>query len=707
MADIVVRTDVCTLRLDRVSGDLRGIAWHDPALTVIREPRLGENFRLLLPLPEREGVYFNSRDQAVTRVEPDPSGVTCIYDGLRNESEEVNVRVVYRIECAGDGLEFSVTVDNHTDRPLAEVLFGVLGGVRGVGPRAGTKSVVPGPHVNLAPDIFHTFPEGSYGGGNLGIRHSASAFVYPGDESMSMSWASLYNERTGLGLYYGSHDPEPRLAALYMELRPFSTSAVRGSNWPSRRVLPKGEPVGVTMGWMNFPHTRRSSVELGPVRVQVHRGDWREGSAIYRRWYDAHFPIGEKTSWLRREMAWQSTIMANPEGVTVHRFADLPEMAADAAKYDVTTFEMCGWDVGGIDRGYPEYRPDPALGTREDFRAALQGIRDEGVNPVIFANLQFADTATEHYRDELHRYALRGRWAEDLRLLGWGEGTVSARLGLARSNMAILSLSHPELRKLLVDQMLDLVRDGAAALQLDKAWAIEYLDFNERVPTSPDRSAPEGLLTTLREILAGGREIDPEFTLACETWWDRAFPLVDVLYSRMVDVDMPHPALVFTFPEVVSTIFAENPADYNVMNNGMRYGMVWALAPRHYHDSLDERLTRPLARYVQELIRIRSKHRDILFHGRFRDTLGAVVEPHTDLRHSVFRADDSDEAPRACVLVNYGNRPIETSVEWSPPARGRVEICQPHRPDRTATLPATIDLPPQTCAVVVESRAGA
>ena len=27
------------------------------------------------------------------------------------------------------------------------------------------------------------------------------------------------------------------------------------------------------------------------------------------------------------------------------------------------------------------------------------------------------------------------------------------------------------------------------------------------------------------------------------------------------------------------------------MNNGMRYGMVWALAPRHYNDSLDERLT--------------------------------------------------------------------------------------------------------------------
>ena len=59
------------------------------------------------------------------------------------------------------------------------------------------------------------------------------------------------------------------------------------------------------------------------------------------------------------------------------------------------------------------------------------------------------------------------------------------------------------------------------------------------------------------------------------------------------------------------------------MNNGMRYGLVWAVQPRHYNDSMDEPLTRPLSRYVQELIRIRAKHMDLLFLGRFCDTRGA------------------------------------------------------------------------------------
>lgn len=700
MADLEFSTECCTLSLDGVSGDLRRIAWHDPALEVISEPRLGENFRILLPLPQQESVYFYSRDQEASRIEADATGVTCSYEHLRNHTEQVDVRVMYRIECRDDGLEFSISIENETDRPVAEVMFGILGGVQGVGRRSDTRSVIPGAHVNLAPNLFHTFPAGEYGGGNLGIRYSACGFVYSGYDGMSMSWSSFYNPVTGTGLYYGSHDPETRLTALYLELRPCTSSAVPGSNWPSPADLPDDEPTGMTMGWVNFPFTRQSTVHLGPVRLQVHAGDWHAASALYRSWFDSHFTVSE-ANWLRDEAAWQSTILRNPEDVTVHCFEDLPAMAADARKYDVTTFEICGWDVGGIDRSYPDYRPDPALGSREEFRTALRSVRALGVRPVVFANLQVADTGTEEFQKRLRFYAIRGRWAEDLILLGFGEGTLSARMGLSRSNMAIMSLSHPALRERLVDQMVDLVRDGAAALQLDKTAAVQHLDFNDASPVSPDRSAPEGLLITLREILQRGRQIDPEFALASETWWDRTFQYINVMYSRMVDIDIPDPTLLYTFPEITSTVFAENPTDFNVVNNGMRYGMVWALAPRHYHDSIDERLTQPLARYVRELIRIRSKHQDVLFHGRFQDTMGVQVSEHPDLRYSVFRTIGSEPCRQACVVVNYGDQPVNAIVTWNTSSHN-VEICQPYHDDRVGALPAEICLSPHSCAVVVE-----
>ena len=195
--------------------------------------------------------------------------------------------------------------------------------------------------------------------------------------------------------------------------------------------------------------------------------------------------------------------------------------------------------------------------------------------------------------------------------------------------------------------------------------------------------------------------MNPNFALASETCWDRTFQFVDVSYVRMNDIDMPSPALRYTFPEWVSTICAESPGDFNVMNNGMRYGLVWAMQPRHYNDSMDEPLTRPLSRYVQELIRIRGKHKELLFHGRFRDTVGAEVKAGKDVRYSVFEGMESPG--KGCVVVNYGTEDASAEVTW-PGGEGQpVEILKPFQPDAADKLPVKIQLAPRTCAVIVKA----
>jgi len=136
------------------------------------------------------------------------------------------------------------------------------------------------------------------------------------------------------------------------------------------------------------------------------------------------------------------------------------------------------------------------------------------------------------------------------------------------------------------------------------------------------------------------------------------------------------------------------------MNNGMRYGLVWAMQPRHYNESMDEGLTRPLSRYVQELIRIRGKHRDTLFLGRFLDTIGAEVKAGKDVRYSVF--EGLEKQGKACVVVNYGNEEATAEVSWPGGEDRRVEILQPHQPDQAASLPANLRLRPHTCVVVAE-----
>jgi hypothetical protein len=694
----VVDTGLCTLGLDNRTGDLVGLTWNDPHLHVIQEPRLGENFRLLLPRPGNEANYFSSNEQDVSQIQDMPGGVTCVYERLRNARETLNVKVRYQIRAVGEKLEFALEVDNFTDLPLAEVFFAVIGGQQGLGARQDTESLVPGMNSNLAPSVFTNFRAGGYGGGNLGIRYDAAGFLYP--SPMQMGWMEFYNRNTNLGLYYANHDPESRLTGLYFELRPFTKTVVVGDNWPTPADVPPEEPIGLTMGWLKFPYLKHGTFNSGPVALQVHRGDWHEGSGLYRTWFDQHFKVKRTPNWLRKEMAWQSVILSNQEDVIVWKFKDLPKLAAAAKKYSVTTFEILGWQVGGQDRGYPQYTPDPRLGSREEFRQALAEMKKLGVHPLIFANVQVADTATPQFRQQLQQYAVRGRWADDFNIHGFGEGTISARLGLTRSNMALLSPAHPGLRKLLVDQFAELLQDGAEGLQLDKTNAVGFLDFNPTLSTSPDRSQTEGLLAALKEIGDQMHAVNPDFALASEVFWDRAFPLIDISYLRMNDVDMDSPALRYTFPEWTSTIFAESPGDFNVMNNGMRYGLVWASAPRHYNDSMDEPVTRPLSEYIHELIRIRNRHKDLLFHGRFRDTVGATVEGSKYLRYSVF--EGLNKPGKACVIVNFGNDEGNADVMWPGGDGTSVEVLQPYQPDRSEKLPIRLRIAPRTCAVIVK-----
>src|ERR1700719_4769131 len=72
-----VETPVAVLQLSERTGDLVGLRWKNPEFEVIREQRLGENFRLLVPKPGYEATYFNSRDQNVSRIERLPDGVLC------------------------------------------------------------------------------------------------------------------------------------------------------------------------------------------------------------------------------------------------------------------------------------------------------------------------------------------------------------------------------------------------------------------------------------------------------------------------------------------------------------------------------------------------------------------------------------------------------------------------------------------------------
>ena len=90
-----------------------------------------------------------------------------------NDRETVPVKVRYRIQAVDGQIHFSIEVDNPTDRKLAEVMYGIIGGQKGIGDRLDTQSMVPGANDNLSPVLFTRFRPGCFGGGNFGIPYDA------------------------------------------------------------------------------------------------------------------------------------------------------------------------------------------------------------------------------------------------------------------------------------------------------------------------------------------------------------------------------------------------------------------------------------------------------------------------------------------------------------------------------------------------------
>jgi hypothetical protein len=85
----------------------------------------------------------------------------------------------------------------------------------------------------------------------------------------------------------------------------------------------------------------------------------------------------------------------------------MPQLARDALAYGIRVLQIDGWDVGGIDRDYPQYTPDPRLGTWTELQAALVECAALGVEVLLFSNLQWVNLETDWYQNELHQYTVR------------------------------------------------------------------------------------------------------------------------------------------------------------------------------------------------------------------------------------------------------------------------------------------------------------
>lgn len=189
--------------------------------------------------------------------------------------------------------------------------------------------------------------------------------AYPGE--FSMPWQCVTTP--GGVLYLGRHDPEFSSAILSAGVPPRGSE---GELW-----LSVVSPVG------------RSSFVAPQVVVSLEPGDWKLAAARYRAWANTWYTGPHPST--RPIQGWQRLIMRHQFGEIYLRYSDLVDAFETGRKHGLDGILLFAWWAAGMDRGYPYYEPDPALGGADELRAAIAEIRSRGGVVWLYANGNLID----------------------------------------------------------------------------------------------------------------------------------------------------------------------------------------------------------------------------------------------------------------------------------------------------------------------------
>jgi hypothetical protein len=103
----------------------------------------------------------------------------------------------------------------------------------------------------------------------------------------------------------------------------------------------------------------------------------------------------------------------SPEDELRTRFRDLVSVGEDCTRHGVKPVQFVGWNDGGQDQGNPSHHHDPRLGTADDLRAAIRAIQALGVHMILFTKFVWPDRATDWFRANLIRQAIKDPWGDD------------------------------------------------------------------------------------------------------------------------------------------------------------------------------------------------------------------------------------------------------------------------------------------------------
>jgi len=467
----------------------------------------------------------------------------------------------------------------------------------------------------------------------------------------TMQWCAMAGEKGGL--YFASHDKE----------------------FGSKQFRIRYKPENKTFG-LAFMHDLTcffgQTWSIPPQIMMPYQGTWHKGADFYRKWYNTANTLQDVPVWAKNASGWMLTIMKQQNNEIMWNYNDLTEVNKISTERGLDMVGLFGWTIGGHDRFYPYYDPDPAMGGREGLVKALGDIRKSGKRSILYANGQLIDQNGTDYWEKTGKEITVLKRDGTLDYEKWHKYTdAPARYhGLAclctdewYERMLALALQANELGAdgILYDQLA--VRPPKICYAPNHGHSVPAIVY------AKDRCR------LLDRITSYMKTINPDFIVMTEGLCDAELNSVYYFHGYENGTYVPlHPEISdrlngaaatfiypemfkYTFPEVLTTV--RNPSPVNnrlILNYATVYGLRQELETRYAADVRYLRENRipvpedysnviskpnidlvtsedPIASkiYIRQLIDFQRANADLLWKGKFMDEKGFQIKGGSNL----------------------------------------------------------------------------
>lgn len=367
-----------TLRLS-ISGDGSVVEWSDPT-TGLRSTPGSDMWTMSTEHGDQRDSTVRSSSQR-GRVTSTADSIDVIYDSLVSDGGDLlAVAFCVRVQVLDGGFVFSATGEVAGAVTVHEVMLPVLSLAQAASKDRSTDVVFrPFGLGQRIVDPWRALERAHTEYMSADHKGIWTTKAYPGE--LTMAWQGL--QSGDHFLYIARHDDEFR-AALF-----------------SSGISPRGAEPALTFGTTALPSARQGQTfEIPQNIIAWLPGDWRTGAAYYRAWADTWYTGPVRQEATAELDGWQRLIMRHQFGEVYLRYGELVDAWEAGRTAGLNTILLFGWWQQGMDRGYPVYEVDPALGTEQELREAIAQIESRGGSVMLYANGNLIDRTSDFYASD-------------------------------------------------------------------------------------------------------------------------------------------------------------------------------------------------------------------------------------------------------------------------------------------------------------------